>query len=113
MATQNSSMGDTFRDLRELVVGYAKQETVDPLNKLKHYLGFGIPGALLLTLGLYLVSLGILRGLQHLSWTSAGFGSLVPYLGSLVFLIVVMVICFKKASTSMKAGDDGRRKPPA
>lgn len=108
MANQKS-MGETFQELREVLVSYAKQETVEPLNKLKHYLGWGIPGALVLSLGLYLISLGILRGLQHIEWTSSGFGSLLPYAVSLAFLIVVIGLNARKAQKSMSEGDDGSK----
>ena len=67
-------------ELWDLVVAYAEQETVDPLRALGRFIGFGIPGALLIVLGLVLVSVGGLRALQaetrgHL----AGNLSWVPY----------------------------------
>ena len=108
MANQKS-MGETFQELREVLVAYAKQETVEPLNKLKHYLGWGIPGALVLALGVYLISLGILRGLQHISWTTSGFGSLLPYGVSVLFLLLVIGLNARKAQKSMNEGDDGSK----
>ena len=104
---KDKSVGEVFQELRDLLVTYARQETVEPLARLKHYLGFGIPGALVLTLGLYLVSLGILRGLEHLSWASVGFGSLVPFLGAATFLGIVVLVCVAKIRTSMAGGGVG------
>jgi hypothetical protein len=95
------SVGEVLRELRDLLVAYARQETVEPLNRLKHYLGFGIPGALVMSLGLLLVSLGILRGFQHISWTSTGFGSLLPYAAMVVFQGIVIFVCYRKIRSSM------------
>lgn len=67
-------------ELKSLVVGYAKQETVDPLKTLGRYLGFGLLGAVLIAIGCYFLLLSLLRGLQ--SWDSLGGRgalSLVPY----------------------------------
>jgi hypothetical protein len=79
----------TIRELRELVVEYAKQETVEPLKGLARYVGYGIAGALLLGTGVVFLAIGALRALQeethpHLT----GNWSWVPYaivvLGSFV-----------------------------
>lgn len=68
-------------ELWDLVVTYAKQETVDPLRSLGRFIGFGIAGAILMVLGLALVSVGGLRVLQaetgdhltgNLSWVPYG-----------------------------------------
>ena len=55
---------DTVRELRTLVVEYAKQETVEPLKGLGKYFGFSFGGALLLGLGYMFISIGMLRLLQ-------------------------------------------------
>jgi len=104
----HKSMGETFQELREVLVGYAKQETVEPLDKLKHYLGFGIPGALFVSLGVFLVGLGLLQLVEHWAPTTTGFGSLAPYVVSSMFLFVVLVVCAVKARRSMSEGDDRR-----
>jgi hypothetical protein len=101
------TLGEVLRELKDLLVGYARQETVEPFHRLAHYLKFGLPGAISLTLGLFFLSLGILRGLQHLSWTTTGFGSLVPYLGMIVFQIIVLVVCALKIRASMAGGGVG------
>jgi len=48
-------------ELKDLVVAYAKQETVDPLKTLKRYLAFGLSGALSIGVGL---SFGLLALLE-------------------------------------------------
>lgn len=53
-------------ELKALVVGYAKQETIDPLRTLGRYLGFGFAGSASIGLGLFLLLLALLRGLQQI-----------------------------------------------
>jgi hypothetical protein len=54
----------TIRELKELVIAYAKQETVDPLKGLGRYVAFGVLGALLLGIGVMFLAIGALRALQ-------------------------------------------------
>lgn len=72
-------------ELWQLVVAYAKQETIEPLKGLLRFVAFGIAGTTLLALGMLLWVLALLRALQtetgstftgHLSW--------LPYLITLV-----------------------------
>lgn len=51
-------------ELRDLVVSYFKQETIEPLKGLGKFLGFGIPGAVLAALGLAVLLVAALRVLQ-------------------------------------------------
>src|SRR5689334_13297497 len=55
---------ETIQELKDLVVAYFKQETVEPPKGLGRYLGFGVGGALLLGLGVTFLGLGGLRALQ-------------------------------------------------
>lgn len=82
-------MGDTpqetVRELKELVVEYAKQETIEPLKGLGRYLAFGVAGALLIGAGVVFLAIGGLRALQeqtggHLT----GNYSWIPYTGVMV-----------------------------
>jgi hypothetical protein len=54
----------TIRELKELLVAYAKQETVDPLKGLLRYVAFGVAGALLIGTGVTFAAIGALRALQ-------------------------------------------------
>lgn len=53
-------------ELKDLVVAYAKQETVDPLKTLGRYLGFGLAGSMAIGTGLVFGLLALLRGLQQI-----------------------------------------------
>lgn len=55
-------------ELRELVVGYAKQETIEPLKHLKRFLAYGISGAVCVGIGVSFLLLGLLRGLQQIDF---------------------------------------------
>ena len=84
---------ETIRDLWQLLFSYTKQETIDPLRNLGRYLAFGILGILLITLGVFLLGMAALRGLQsETGGVFDGFWSWVPYL--IVLLGFVGVIAF-------------------
>ena len=83
------SLPALLTELWELVVAYAKQETIGPLKGLKQFLAWGVGGTVLTAFGLVLLSLAGLRALQtettldgHLSW--------LPYL--LVVVVAAGVI---------------------
>jgi hypothetical protein len=86
---------DTIRELRELVLAYAKQETVEPLKGLGRYAGFGIGAALLSGFGAIFISIGLLRLIQdetgvHLT----GNWSWVPYLGVMILSAGIAVMSY-------------------
>ena len=83
------SLPALLTELWELVVAYAKQETLGPLKGLKEFLAWGVGGTVLIAFGLVLLSLAGLRAFQaetsldgHLSW--------LPYL--LVVVVAAGVI---------------------
>lgn len=82
-------MRETVGELKELVIDYAKQETVDPLKGLGRYVGLGLGGALLLFLGLFLLALGALRALQTETTALTGNWSWAPY--AIVFVVLIAV----------------------
>ena len=76
-----SSIKDTVRDLWNLLLSYAKQETIDPLRNLGRYLGYGLGGMTLITLGVFFLGLAALRAMQSMTGdVFSGFWSWVPYL---------------------------------
>ncbi len=91
MATASKSPSELIRELRSLVVVYAKQETVDPLKSLGRYLAWGIAGSILLGVGGLFLSVGLLRLIQTQTggWLDGGW-SFVPYV--IVFLFAAAAI---------------------
>lgn len=72
-------------ELWRLVVTYLKQETLDPLKGLLRFAGFGIAGSMLLSVGLSLWLLAMLRALQTETGTRfTGNLSWLPYVITLV-----------------------------
>lgn len=67
----------------ELVVAYAKQETLAPLKGVGRFLVFGVLGSSFLAVGLAVLLLGLLRALQNETGsTFAGKLTWVPYLAT-------------------------------
>ena len=78
------------RELKDLVVAYAKQETIEPLKGLGRYVGYGLAGALLMGTGVAFLAIGLLRALQeNRGWAVHGNWSWVPYVIDVVLLLVV------------------------
>ncbi len=85
-------------ELKDLVVAYAKQETVDPLKTLRRYLSYGLTGALFIGAGLCFGLLALLRGLQEIDLfddpasANGGTWSFVPYLITFVVGAVISTL---------------------
>lgn len=77
------------KELVDLVVGYAKQETLDPLKRLGKSVAFGVAGAVLVGTGVLFLSLSALRALQTEADTFEDNLSWAPYL-IVAFLLVVV-----------------------
>ena len=84
-ATVTKTPADHVTELREMVIGYAKQETIEPLGALKRYVGWGAAGSLFGGAGCALLLLGLLRGLQSVHFLNqplqphGGTWSWLPY----------------------------------
>lgn len=91
-------------ELRDLVVTYAKQETVDPLRSLGRYVALGLAGSLLLAVGGIFLTLGVLRLLQsETGGVFDGGWSFAPYLitlalAGLVIGIMAMLVIRTKST---------------
>jgi hypothetical protein len=80
-------------ELKDLVVTYAKQEVVEPLKGLGRFIGAGVAGSILLSLGVVLLVLAVLRVLQdELADTFDGNWSFAPYLITLVLCTIVLAL---------------------
>lgn len=104
MASQSKSAPELVAELRTLVVDYARQETVDPLRSLGRYLGWGLLGSVLLSVGGIFLTVGLLRVLQDQTGSVFDGGwSFVPYLLVLVFTVVVLAVAALKILHTKKA----------
>lgn len=82
---QSKSVPTLVQELWELVVAYARQETLEPIKSLGRFVAFGLAGAVVLTIGLVFLFLGVLRVLQtETGSTFRGNWSWLPYLITLV-----------------------------
>ena len=103
-AKKDKSLPGEAQELFQLVVGYAKQETLDPVKNLGRWLGFALGGALLGSLGAVLLLLGGLRLLQ----TETG----EAFDGNLTFIpyVLVLLVSGGIAAGALKARERGQRK---
>lgn len=101
---KDKSLPGEAQELFQLVVGYAKQETLDPVKNLGRFIGYGMAGALLGSLGAVLLLLGGLRLLQtETGDTFDGNWTFVPY-------VVVLVVSGAIAAGAVKARSRGQRR---
>ncbi|HET9730571.1 MAG TPA: phage holin family protein [Acidimicrobiia bacterium] len=103
---------ETIRELRELVVAYAKQEAVDPLKGLARYVALGIAGALFIGFGVTFLAIGGLRVLQGDSDGPhfTGNWTWVPYVIVLVGMVVIAAISFAVGTRSVKKKNKGKKR---
>ena len=90
-------------ELKDLVVTYAKQETIEPIKGLGRFLAFGVAGSLLLANGLLLLMLAVLRVLQtELDDTFDGNWSFAPYLITLIACALIAGISARGIGASKR-----------
>ncbi|MGH9286534.1 MAG: hypothetical protein ACRD0M_12810 [Acidimicrobiales bacterium] len=94
-------------EFKDLVVTYAKEQTLEPIKGLGRFIAMGVAGSLLMAVGLVLLVLGLLRGLQgEFAGVFDGNWSWVPYGVTLVACLVVLGL-------SIRAVGAARRRRPA
>ena len=92
---EKQSLPELGKELIDLTVTYAKQETIDPLRTIGRRVGLGILGSAIASVGLVFLVVGVLRLVQ----VEVGFGgamSWVPYLAALVVAGVVAALALKQ-----------------
>ncbi len=98
---KDESLPAELRELVDLIVTYAKQQTIDPLKQLGRWVAFGIAGALLVGVGFLLVGVGLLRAFQSDPAVGKHLGgdwSWVPYVVVVVFLAAVIALMVRRMS---------------
>ena len=99
----------TVRELKDLVIAYAKQEAVDPLRGLGRFIAFGLAGALLIGTGFGFVAVGALRALQgNRGWLVHGNWSWTPYAFVMIGLFVVAALTWTARSRRGRAKENAR-----
>ncbi|HEX3425313.1 MAG TPA: hypothetical protein VHT30_04220 [Acidimicrobiales bacterium] len=96
-----------FKELIDLIVTYAKQQTIDPLKQLLRWVGWGVAGAVAVGLGLFLIGLGLLRAIQsetgrhlHGDW------SWVPYLVVVVYFGIVVGVMVRSMTRGPRSSKE-------
>ena len=89
----------TVRELKDLVIAYAKQETTDPLKGLGRYIGYGLAGAVLMGTGIGFLAVGLLRALEgNRGWLFHGNWSWVPYAIDVIGLVAIAALVWTTRS---------------
>ena len=95
-ARRDVSVGDQVMELKELVVAYFRQETVDPVTALGRFVLWGVLGAVLIGIGVVFLAVAALRVLQtETDGNLDGNWSWVPYLIVVVALLVGGLVSWK------------------
>lgn len=88
---------DRDGELFDLVVAYARQETVEPLRGAGRWVAVGLASMGFISVGMVLVSLGLLRAVQDVGGTAfVGAWSFVPYVFGVIFASVVVVVAISQ-----------------
>jgi hypothetical protein len=99
--TTAGSTSEQIAKTVELVKAYAQQETVDHFKGLGKWVGFGIAGATMLSIGIVLLVVGLLRLLQSAGMdTFYGFWSIVPYLLALIVCGLVVALALSRVQAT-------------
>ena len=91
--SRSKGLPTLVQELWDLVVGYARQETVEPLKGIGRFVAFGVAGSVFVGVGVVLLLLAGLRALQEeAADTFDGNWSWAPYGITLVATIVVIAL---------------------
>ena len=90
---EHEGVREVINDLWLLIRDYAKQETIDPIKMLGSFLGWGLLGSVLLSVGIGFGTLAIIRALQTETGDLLdGNWNWVPYLAGLVFTAIAAAL---------------------
>jgi hypothetical protein len=99
VANAPKSFQQVLRELWELLKTYARQETFGPLKNLGWQLKWGVPGAVFVSLGVFLLAIGILRGFEQITWFEAH--NYLSYLVVVAFLLIVLYLVWRKMKAAV------------
>ncbi|MCP3988696.1 MAG: hypothetical protein GY724_06470 [Actinomycetia bacterium] len=101
MASPNPLEG--AQEIQQMVISYAKQETIDPLKTLGRYLGFGLGGSLAMFVGTFFLGLGVLRLMQSFEvFSGSSWASSLPYVIAIATLVLIMAMMGLSLSRAKK-----------
>ncbi len=104
-ATDPTELPSHAQDLVRLVIGYVKQETLEPVQNLKRFLKFGVSGTVAISIGLVLLFLGVLRLLQDETGRAfRGHLSFLPYVITVALAGAVAVAALKARGRKTREG---------
>lgn len=103
---KEDSVPNEAKELVDLVVSYAKQETLDPLKRLGKTVAFGVVGAVLVGMGAMFLALSALRALQTEIDTFEGNLTWAPYLIVAVLMLVMAGMSWVVLGPSGKDGKE-------
>ncbi len=108
MANAPKSFQQVLQELWDLLKDYARQETLGPLKNVGWQLKWGVPGAILVSTGVFFLAIGLLRGLEHIdpieSHNYLSYGIVVLFLGIVLFLV------WRKMKADVFGGDEEVRR---
>jgi uncharacterized BrkB/YihY/UPF0761 family membrane protein len=94
----DKSLPSMASELWELILAYARQETIEPIKGLGRFIMFGLAGSLVIGIGLVLSALAGLRALQtETGDTFDGNLSWAPYLITLAGCILFAGLALSRA----------------
>jgi hypothetical protein len=104
MPEEEKSIPQVLTELWEMLVSYAKQETVEPLKGLGRFVAFGVGAVLLGSIGIIMLTLAGLRGLQtHNDGRLDGNWNWVPYVAALVLLGLLIALAVSRIKPKRSA----------
>jgi Putative Actinobacterial Holin-X, holin superfamily III len=100
----------TVRELKDLVIAYAKQEATQPLKGMLRKVGYGVAGAVLMGTGVFFLAIGLLRALQgNPGWLMHGNWSWVPYIIVVAGLVIVGALAWVAGSRKSRKSERNKK----
>ena len=107
---KGASIQRDLEEIKDLIVRYVKEETIQPLKDLGRFVAFGTLGSLFVGFGLTFILIGVLRFLQDQFKVLDGSLSWIPYLivvvaAALVIALTLWRVVSGTAKKRLKEGE--------